>query len=192
MTKPKAHKPPNEKAPETPANEQPPAPEPDPREQELADLKAKLLRLHADFDNHRKRLLRERQDMALQAHADLMLELLPVLDNLDRGREVAAQRHADQAIRDGFEMIISQLDGILSRFGLSKIDDLTGKPFDPNVAEAVSYPSSPDKLEGTVIAETRRGYLLHGKLLRAAQTVVSSGPARDAEHQEITDISAEE
>jgi len=121
-----------------------------------------------------------------------MLELLPVLDNLGRGREVAAQHHADQAIRDGFEMIISQLTGVLTRFGLAPVEDVVGKPFDPNTAEAVSYLPSPDQPEGMVLAETRRGYRLHGRLLRAAQVVVSSGPAQAASTAARSETPAEE
>lgn len=150
-------------------------PDADPRDLELADLKNQLVRLQADFDNHRKRQARERQDTIQQALADFMLELLPVLDNLDRGRNVALEHHADQAIKDGFEMIISQLNGLLERFSLVPVKETVGKPFDPNAAEAVSYLPSEEHPEGIVIAETRRGYWLHGRLLRAAQVVVSSG-----------------
>lgn len=164
----------------------PAPPEGDPRDREFADLKDKFLRLQADFENYRKRLLRERQEMAHQALADFMIELLPVLDNLTRGQEVAAQHHADQAICDGFAKIIAQLKGILAKFGLIPIENTVGKPFDPNTAEAVSFLPSPDQPEGIVLTETRCGYRLHGRLLRPAQVVVSSGPAQPVREAEGT------
>ncbi len=171
-----------------PGSEQPPEPETMPEqpaadaaaENEALDLKNQLLRLQADFENHRKRMARERQETTQQALASFMIELLPVLDNLNRGREVALRQSSDKAILDGFDMIITQLTGVLERFSLTPVGETLGNPFDHNTSEALNYIPSEEYPEGIVLAETRRGYLLHGRLLRAAQVIVSSGPP--AEH----------
>lgn len=141
----------------------------------IAALEDQLLRLRADFDNFRKRTLREKTELYDSATSDLMLELLPVLDHLQLALHAAA---AHQAIRDGLRLIFEQLMGVLAKFGLEPFDT-EKQVFDPARCEAIGRLASEAAPEGVVLTQTRRGYLLRNKLLRAAQVVVSGGPTED-------------
>lgn len=158
-------------APAKPAAEPPPPPTPS-REEQLQD---QLLRLRADYDNFRKRTLREKNELYEQANQDLMLALLPVLDHLQLGLAAARNHKADKAIQDGLGLIFDQLQGVLTQFGLQPFD-AEKQPFDPDRHEAISYLPAKECPEGTVLTQIRQGYLLRHKLLRPAQVIVSSGP----------------
>lgn len=159
-------------APEQPDSAAAPPPESVPLE--------RLQRLQADFDNYRKRMLRERAAVVEQATEDLMVELLPVLDNFDIALRHAAEEPAGAALTEGFRLVADQLETVLRKFGLRQIET-AGLPFDPHRHEAVAHLPAPGHSEGMIVEETRRGFSLGGKLLRAAHVVVSSGapePAR--------------
>ena len=141
----------------------------------IRQLRDQLLRLQADFDNFRKRTLREKTDIFDMAASELMLELLPVLDHLQLGIQAALAHKADKAIQEGLQLIFDQLVGVLMKFGLAPFD-AEQQVFDPARFEAVSHMASDKEPEGIVLAQTRRGYMLRNKLLRPAQVVVSSGP----------------
>jgi molecular chaperone GrpE len=141
---------------------------------EVAALNNRLVRLQADFDNFRKRTLRERNELYQRANEDLMLEMLSVLDHLDLALEAADQHSENAAVTQGFRMVSDQLRGVLGRFGLAPVD-AEGQEFDPQVHEAVSHLPSPDVKENHVMVQVRRGYMLGDRLLRATQVVVSSG-----------------
>lgn len=143
--------------------------------EKLARLHDRLLRLQADFDNFRKRTLREKNELFDSANQALMLELLPVLDHLQLGIQTASAHQADPAFREGLAMIFDQLMGVLSKFGLSPIET-ENQVFDPNWFEAVNTLPSATEPEGIVLALVRHGYMLRNKLLRPAQVIVSSGP----------------
>ena len=143
--------------------------------EKLAQLQDRLLRLQADFDNFRKRTLREKNELFDSATQALMLELLPVLDHLQLGIQAACAHQADPAFREGLAMIFDQLMGVLSKFGLSPIET-ENQVFDPNRFEALNTLPSATEPEGAVLALVRRGYMLRNKLLRPAQVIVSSGP----------------
>ena len=150
--------------------------EADDQVRKLAQLQDRLLRLQADFDNFRKRTLREKSELFDSANQALMLELLPVLDHLQLGIQAASAHQADPAFREGLALIFDQLMGVLSKFGLSPIET-EKQVFDPNRFEAVNALPSATEPEGIVLALVRRGYMLRNKLLRPAQVIVSSGPA---------------
>ncbi len=139
----------------------------------LAD---QLLRLRADFDNFRKRTLRERTELYQRANEDLMEDIMPVLDHLDLALKAADDHGADESFVHGVKMVAEQLQSVLGSFGLKPID-ADGADFDHNVHEAISRMQSEDVPEDKVIAQVRRGYFLGNKLLRAAQVVVSGGKA---------------
>lgn len=145
-------------------------------EAQVVQLQDKLLRLRADFDNFRKRSLREQTLLCDMANQELMLELLPVLDHFQLAIKAAAEHEADAKFREGLEMVFEQLMGVLSKFGLEPVD-AERHPFDINVHEAINYLPSDEHPESTVIAQVRRGYLLKNRLLRPAQVIVSSGSA---------------
>lgn len=134
----------------------------------------RLLRLQADFDNFKKRTIRERNETYRRANEDIMEELLPVMDHMELALDAAAQHDADEAIVEGFRLVSEQLRSALARFGLTPIDAADAE-FDPNLHEAISHLPSSDVPENHVMAMTRGGYKLGDMLLRAAQVVVSSG-----------------
>lgn len=139
-------------------------------------LKDRLLRLQADFDNYRKRIDREKQDWAAFAVERLASELLPVLDSFERGLDTAEKNKTDEAVVSGFRLIQTQLLGALEKSGVTPIE-ADGKEFDPHMHEAVSQLPSEDVPEGHILAVTRRGYKVGSKLLRPSQVVISAGPA---------------
>lgn len=149
---------------------------------EIETLKDQMLRLRADFDNYRRRAARERQDQAARAAEDLLRELLPVADHFEMGLKTAREHGADPSVVEGFQLIHDQFQGALRQAGLEPIR-AEGQPFNPEVHEAVSHLPSSDVPADVVMQQTRPGYLLGGKLLRAAQVVVSRGPADGPEEE---------
>lgn len=145
-------------------------------EREIADLKDQLLRLRADFENYRKRVLRDKVELYENANEALMLELLPVLDHFRLALKSAGAHHADRAFREGLQLIQNQLNEILAKHGLTAFNS-EKQNFDPRLHEAVSSMPSETESEGLILAEIRPGYKFKNKLLRPAQVVVSSGKA---------------
>jgi molecular chaperone GrpE len=125
-----------------------------------------LQRLKAEFENSRKRQERERVRVLSMASERLVQELLPVLDNLDRALEAGGD------IREGVQATRDQLAEVLGDEGLLPVAS-DGKPFDPNVHEAVMSQISEEHEEGTIIQTFQRGYLLNGKPIRTAKVVVA-------------------
>ena len=148
-------------------------------ESSLESLQIQIMHLRADYENYRKRVIREKSEIFEQANSDLIARLLPVLDNALLGAEAGGKHDADKAILEGFQMIIQQFTNVLADFGLSRIET-EGKTFDPLVHEAVSVLPSDTIPEGVIMVEIRRGYMLKKRLIRAAQVIVSSGPAAAA------------
>ncbi len=139
-------------------------------------LKDQMLRLQADFDNFRKRTQRERNELFLFANETLFLEMLPVIDHFEMGLKSAEDHQTDCSVTEGFRLVYNQLLDLLKKFNVTPIDAI-GEPFDPHRHEALTHMPSDQPAE-TVIEQVRRGYLLGERLLRAAQVVVSSGPAK--------------
>ena len=136
------------------------------------------LRLQADFDNYRKRVLREKEDIYKRANRDIMEELLPVIDHIELAFTSAGESHQHDPVVEGFRLVADQLMGVLSKFGLVPIE-AAEQEFDPNVHEAILHMPSDDVAENFFVSQARGGYKLGERLLRASQVVVSSGPAGD-------------
>jgi molecular chaperone GrpE len=138
----------------------------------------RLLRTTADFDNYKKRATREKQDAIRFANENLLEKLVPVLDSFDMAMAAAqnAQGDAGKSLKTGIAMVHQQLKSALIDAGLEEVD-AAGKPFDPNLHEAVSQQESADMPEGQVIQQLRRGYKLRERLLRPATVIVSKRPA---------------
>lgn len=151
-----------------------------PIEVELAVAKDRYLRLLADFENHRRRAMREREDLVKRATEDLMEALLPVVDNVERALQ--QQPAVEDAFVKGVRMVYEQLLAVLTRAGLTPLE-AQGQPFDPTRHEAILSVPSADVAENTVVQQTRRGYLLGDRLLRPAQVIVSSGAPQPAEFE---------
>ena len=131
-----------------------------------------LLRKTAEFDNYRKRVERERAALASAAAADLIEELLPVIDNLERALEAPADEGSAAAYRDGVELIHRQMLDLLRKRGVTPIET-AGQMFDPNLHQAIAHEESSDHGAGEIIGEVRRGYLVGSRLLRASMVRVA-------------------
>jgi len=152
------------------------------RELEREEFLSKVLRAKADFENFRKRTQREKDELRKYAVSSLIEELLPALDNLDLGLETADKHPEAKAVAEGFRMVAMQMKSILQQNGLDELNP-EGQDFDPNFHEAVTFQPSDEVEDHKVMAVVRKGYALNGRVLRAANVVVSSGPA-DAESKE--------
>lgn len=141
---------------------------------EIDALKDRLMRLQADFDNYRKRMIREKEETFQMANEALMEEILPVLDHIEMALNAAEQQQVPSAFLDGINLVMGQLMQVLQKFGLSPIN-ADGLEFDPHKHEAISHLKSETVPDHHIIAQTRRGYCLRNKVLRAAQVVVSDG-----------------
>ncbi len=139
----------------------------------LPPVDDRYLRLQADFDNYRKRVLREKNELYSRANEDIMEELLSVLDHLELALNAVGVDHDDPVV-NGFELVGEQLATTLKKFGLSPIESV-GKEFDPNLHEAIMHMPSADVEEDFIVSDARKGYKLGERLLRASQVVVSSG-----------------
>lgn len=138
-----------------------------------------LVRLAADFENYKKRAAREKQDAIKYANEALLSKLVGVLDNFDMAVSAAANSDdpAVKSLQTGVNMILAQLRNALAEFGLEEID-ATGRPFDPNLHEAISQQERADLAEGQVVQQTRKGFKLRDRLLRPASVIVSRKPAK--------------
>jgi molecular chaperone GrpE len=143
----------------------------------VAELEDQLLRARADFENYRRRMVRDQAENAQLACESLILDLLPILDNFSLGLE-AAERSGNREIVQGFDLIWQQLQQLLRARGLSSVG-AAGDMFDSNVADALTLVPSADIHEGHVVNVIRAGYFLGKKLLRPAAVTVSSGPPAD-------------
>lgn len=144
-------------------------------ESQLAAERERMLRLRADFDNYRKRTERERSEVERYALADMLRELLPVVDNLERALSVQGPQGGpgdSSDLRKGVEMIVRQFQELLKRHGLLPIAAL-GERFDPAVHEAVFQEESDNVVVPTVEVELQRGYRLNDRLLRPSLVKVA-------------------
>jgi molecular chaperone GrpE len=132
-----------------------------------------LRRLQAEFDNYRKRVQRDAEQLRLRAAEAVVESLLPVMDNMGRALEAAA-RHEEGQLIAGLELVAGQLRATLEGHGLQEVPVEPGTLFDPTIHEAVMAQASEEHEEGTVLQVLERGYLLHGRLLRPAKVIVTS------------------
>jgi len=139
---------------------------------ESAKLRDQLLRTAADFDNFRKRSRRELADMEKRAREDLLKELLPVFDNLERATAHAETATDVKALADGIALVKRQFLDTLSKIGVERIK-AQGVPFDPAFHEAVQQFETDEHPPGTVIHEVQAGYIQGDKLVRPAIVVVA-------------------
>jgi molecular chaperone GrpE len=148
------------------------------REQQIEELKQKLLYQQADFENFKKLKAKEKQEVLRFGNETLIKELLPVIDNLERAIEHAGKTDEAKAIAEGVALTLNGFLKVLEKFDVTRIE-AAGKKFDPNVHEAV-YQEESDKVEpGTVIGEFQKGYVMDGRLLRPAMVSVAKRPERE-------------
>jgi molecular chaperone GrpE len=131
-------------------------------------------RLQADFDNYRKRVARDAEDAAKRAGQRVIAEMLPVLDNLERALAHVESGGDGVHLTEGVRMVLQQVLDVFGKEGVERIDPL-GQPFDPNEHQAVGQAERDDVPEGTVVDMYQAGYRMHGRVLRPAAVVVSTG-----------------
>ena len=143
--------------------------------EECKTLNDKYLRLAAEFENYKRLAQRDQRDQVRFGNEQILKELLPVVDNLERAIK-ASKDSSSGALMQGIDLTLKQLVGMLSKFGVQAIDT-AGQLFNPNTHQAVSQMPSDNIPEHHVAEEFQKGYCLHDRVLRAAMVSVSTGPA---------------
>lgn len=142
---------------------------------ERDDFRDKWARARADLENYRRRVQREMEDDRKYAATPIVKALLPGIDGLQRALKAASTSKNTDELIAGVEMVAKQFEAALIGLGVQPIDAI-GKPFDPNVHEAIAQIPSPDKPAMTVIDDIERGYTLHERIVRPSKVIVSAGP----------------
>jgi molecular chaperone GrpE len=142
---------------------------------ELQRTRDQLLRTAADFDNFRKRSRREISDAERRSREDLLRDLLPVFDNLERAASHAESASDVQSLVDGIRMVMRQFIDTLSRLGVERIES-EGAPFDPALMEAIQHLETTSHGPGTVTNQVQAGYRMGDRLIRPAMVVVAKSP----------------
>lgn len=142
---------------------------------EAADNYDKFLRSCADFENYKKRAEREKTDCIAYANENLLSEILPVVDNFSRALDHANNDTTLLSLKEGVNLTIEQLWGVLKKCGLVEIAAI-GEKFDPSVHHAISHEETADSPPGTVVKEFQKGYMLKGRLLRPSMVAVAKEP----------------
>lgn len=137
------------------------------------DLNNRWLRVQADFDNFRKRTVKEKADARKFRAQDLVTDMLEILDNFKRALEVETASEDGTALKKGMEMVLAKLEAALKKEGVEEIESL-GKPFDPNIHQAVMQEKSEEHDPGIVIQVLQAGYKLNGRVIRPAMVKVSA------------------
>lgn len=139
---------------------------------EVAEAKDKYLRLFAEFDNFKKRNVKERIALISSASQDTMSSLLPILDDFDRAKKSAEDDSTDESFSDGVQLVYNKLHQTLENKGLKKMES-TGEVFDPELHEAITkIPAPNDEMKGKVVDTIEPGYTLNDKIIRHAKVVV--------------------
>jgi len=141
-------------------------------EAEVSELKDKYLRLFAEFDNYKKRTVREKLDLIHTAAQDTLASLLPVLDDFDRAKRIADDPSTVETFSDGVLLVYQKLYASLRQLGLKEMES-TGANFDPEMHDAITeIPAAAEEMKGKVVDTIEKGYYLRDKIIRHAKVVV--------------------
>ena len=140
---------------------------------QLQDAEERVLRAQAEIENVRKRGRREYEDLLRYGEINLLRDILPVLDNIERAIEASESTTDVETLREGFRMTASQIEKLLESHGCETIKT-ENEVFDPTVHEAISQQAANDAQPGTVIGVTSRGYILRDRVVRPAQVIVAA------------------
>ena len=141
-------------------------------EQEIGELKDKNLRLFAEFDNFRKRSIKERMEFAKTAGQDIIADLLPVLDDLGRAQKSIEEAKDINSVKEGVDLIYNKLKSVLENKGLKEMETM-GKEFNPEIHDAITeIPAPAEDQKGKIVDEVEKGYYLNDKIIRYAKVVV--------------------
>lgn len=136
------------------------------------ELNDKYLRLYSEFDNYRRRTSKEKLDLLKTASEELIIELLPVLDDFERALKSAEETKDSDAVKEGMSLIYNKFNGILTKKGLKAIE-ATDQEFNTDYHEAISYiPAPTETAKGKVIDAVEKGYTLHDKVIRYSKVVI--------------------
>jgi len=142
-------------------------------EEKFLDMNDKFLRLHAEFDNYRKRTIKERIELSKYASEEVIKSFLPILDDLERAVKLMENVETD-AVHEGVILIYQKLKNLLTLKGIEEIKTI-GEPFNTDFHEAITnIPAESEDKKGLVIDVVEKGYLLHGKVIRFAKVVVAN------------------
>lgn len=142
--------------------------------QKIDEVNDKYLRLYSEFDNYRKRTIREKIELSKTASEDIIISLLPVIDDMDRAIRSLDEFEGHESQKEGFRLIFAKLKSILTAKGLAEIQSV-GQPFNVDVHEAVAhFPAATEELKNKVIDEVQKGYMLNEKVIRFAKVVVGN------------------
>lgn len=140
--------------------------------EQLAQEKDKFIRLFAEFDNYKKRTIKERQDLIKYSNRDILTDLLPVLDDFERAIK-ELEKNNETEVLQGLKLIYNKMLNVLKSNGLSSMDVQIGDDFNLDFHEAITQIPAPDEsLKNKIIDITQQGYLLHDKVIRYAKVVV--------------------
>ena len=141
-------------------------------EEKLAELQDRYLRLSAEYDNFRKRTLKEKIDLQQSANVSLLDALLPVADDFDRAMQSVEETKDIEAVKEGLKLISGKFQGFLTQQGVKEIEAIN-KPFDTDLHEAITkIPAPSKKLKGKVVDVVQKGYYLNEKVLRFSKVII--------------------
>lgn len=142
---------------------------------ELAEAKDKYLRLYSEFENFRRRNAKERIDLIKTASSDLMVELLPTIDDFERAKKANENQEDIESVKEGFGLISTKLFKTLESKGLKVMETEKGTPFDADLHDAVTqFPVEDEELKGKIIDTVEKGYYLGERVIRFAKVVIGA------------------
>jgi molecular chaperone GrpE len=157
--------------------------EPEPLQDELKKAQEEVKTIHdqylrtlADMDNLRKRTQREKEELGKFANENILRDILPVIDNLERALEHAEQAHSNEGLLEGVQMTLAQFCQVLKKFGVAPLESL-GQPFDPALHQAIGQIETADCPSNSVAQEMQKGYVLNERLLRPSMVMIAKAPA---------------
>jgi molecular chaperone GrpE len=148
----------------------------DAKEKELKETYDRLLRTTAEFENYKKRMAREMDEFRKYANQSLLREMLSIVDHIELALQAAGATGSEKTIADGLGLTLKELTRILEKFNVTPVES-TGRPFNPEVHEAILREPSESLPENCVVREMQKGYMINGRLLRPALVVVAAPPA---------------
>ncbi len=152
---------------------------PDAKDKELKETYDRLLRTTAEFENHKKRMAREMDEFRKYANQSLLREMLSIVDHIELALQAAGGSGSQKTIADGLGLTLKELQRILEKFNVTPVETV-GKPFNPEVHEAILREPADGLPENAIVREMQKGYMINGRLLRPALVVVAAPPAAPA------------
>jgi len=140
--------------------------------EERDEFEKKWMHVHAEYENTRKRLEKEKWDHVKFANEDIVSQLFPIVDNFDMALDAMETAEDKDAVMEGIKLVQKEFHRIMNENGVEEIETV-GKQFDPNIHEAVSAEETDEYPDGEILQEVRSGYKLNGRLLRPAQVIVA-------------------